>query len=132
MAFTYDLSSADTTTLLISRLRLEIGDTVEGAGVRPDDSNFTDVELQSLLTRASNDVERAAAYACGILATTWATVVDTTVGARREAFSQVAKRYEQRAQRYADRLGMNAYAFSAGFLRADGYEADPTSGEYSS
>lgn len=117
MAFSYDLASTDPTVLLISRLRLEIGDKVQGEGVFPDGSNFSDSELTLLLSEQGRDIERSAASACKILANTWSTLVDVQTGPRRECWSQVAKRYEQRLTNYETRLGLNSKAFSTGFQR---------------
>lgn len=130
MAVTYDLSSTDPAVLLISRLRLEIGDKTLDQGVMPDESNFADAELQEFLTRASNNVEHAAALACDVLATTWARLADIEIGPRSEDLSQVAKRYEARAKVYRDRLGISSVAFSGGMVRADGYEEYDTDEEY--
>lgn len=122
MAFTYDLGSSDADILLISRLRLEIGDKTVDEGVLPEGKNFSDEELQVLLTRGGSDVERAAAFAFSILASAWATYADITIGPRREALSQISSRFEKRSMEYRTRLGMDSMAFSAGLKRADGYE----------
>ena len=50
MSFTYYLSSTNATTAALARVRLEIGDTVEGAGVLPDGGNLTDEEITVYLT----------------------------------------------------------------------------------
>lgn len=130
MTVTYDLASANSTVLLISRLRLEIGDTTLNQGVKPDETNFADAELQIFLTRAGNDIEHAAALACDVLANTWARLADIEIGPRRENLSQVAKRYEARSKAYRDRLGISSAAFSGGMVRADGYEEYDTDQEY--
>lgn len=121
MAFTYDLSSSVASVLLLSRLRLEIGDKTSGSGVLPDSSNFTDEELFDILERADNDLLVAAAHCCDILATEWAKVANIQIGPRREELSQVAKQYGIRAKEYRDRSGTSATAFSAGFARHDAY-----------
>lgn len=130
MTVTYDLASADPAVLLISRLRLEIGDTTLNQGVKPDESNFADAELQVFLTRASNNVEHAAAFLCDVLANTWARLADIEIGPRSENLSQVAKRYEARAKAYRDRLGISSAAFSGGMVRADGYAEYESDEEY--
>ena len=43
MAFTYDVSSS------LGQLRLAIGDTVSGAGPRPNGANYSDAELNVFL-----------------------------------------------------------------------------------
>lgn len=130
MTFTYNLASTDATILLISRLRLEIGDKTLNQGVNPDASNFSDEELQTFLTRAGDNIEHAAALACDVLANTWAHLADIEIGPRSEDLSQVAARYEKRAQRYRDRLGISSTAFSGGMVRADGYEDYEETEEY--
>lgn len=49
MAFTYDPTEMDTD---LAKLRLAIGDTADGAGPRPDGSNFSDEELSVFLVEA--------------------------------------------------------------------------------
>ena len=44
MAFTYDVSSS------LGQLRLAIGDTVSGAGPRPNGANYSDAELNVFLS----------------------------------------------------------------------------------
>jgi hypothetical protein len=44
MPITYNLSGSGT-VLTISQLRLTIGDTTDGVGVKPDGTNFTDAEI---------------------------------------------------------------------------------------
>ena len=82
MSFSYDLASADTDTLNVSKVRLEIDDTVYTAGVKPDGTNFTDEEIMIWLSRESDDVMRAVASACEVLARAWARVADIAVGPR--------------------------------------------------
>lgn len=96
MTFTYDLASVNATLLLISKVRLEIGDNVSGAGVRPDGSNLTDEEITLWLTAESDDVLLASARACSALSRMWAIVaVSETVGPRKTEMGNVSARFLQ-------------------------------------
>ncbi len=92
MSFTYSLTTD------IGKLRLALGDTTDGSGVRPDGSNLEDEELDVFLALEGDDVDLATARACEVLATQWAHVADLTVGPRRESLSQIAARYQERAK----------------------------------
>ena len=94
MTFSYDLADADETIVLISKVRLEIGDTVSGVGVKPDGSNISDEEITVWLDDEDNSVMKVVARACDALARMWALVADTTVGPRRESFSQISARWQ--------------------------------------
>ncbi len=93
MSFTYDLANVDTTLLLISKVRLEIGDTVEGAGVRPDGRNLSDAEISFWLTEESEVYLLAAARACDAMSRAWANYVDITAGKLRENLDTVSAKY---------------------------------------
>ena len=115
MSFTYSLST-DT-----GKVRLEIGDVTNGAGVRPDGSNLQDEEIAVWLTREGS-VMRAAAAACEALSRQWATVANTTSGPLREDADSVAGKWAQRARELRAAYGhgdMNASAgvMSGGFVR---------------
>lgn len=90
MAFSYDL------TTNVGQVRLALGDTISGAGVRPDGSNFSDAEIAYFIARESSP-DLAVARACEVLATQWATVADLQVGPRQESLGQVAQRYAEQA-----------------------------------
>lgn len=127
MSFTYTLASSDATTAAIARVRLEIGDTVSGAGVLPDGSNLTDEEITVYLTQTGNDVALTVSALAGVLARRWATLADVTVGPRSEKLSQVAQAWERQAATLA---GDDAYgAFAMQPTRVDGYSARATAQE---
>ena len=90
MAFSYDLTTA------VGQVRLALGDTTSGTGVRPDGSNFSDAEIAYFVAQESS-IELAVARACDALATQWATVANLAVGPRREDLGSVAVRYAERA-----------------------------------
>lgn len=92
MSFTYDVSTD------VGKVRIALGDTVEGSGVRPDGSNLGDEEIEYFLAVEESSVDGATARACEVLATQWANVADLTVGPRSEKLGQVAERYGERAK----------------------------------
>ena len=118
MSFTYDLTSTGD-ALLISQVRLEIGDTVEDSGVLPSGGNLSDAEILLFLARNGSDVQRAAGGLCALLARQWAMVTDIAVGPRRESLSQVSRRWQDMAMA----LGVAETSFNLGVRRADGYAA---------
>lgn len=124
MSFTYNLASTGD-SLLISKVRMEIGDTVEDNGVLPTGDNLSDAEILLKLGEYDNDVMQAAGALCALLARRWATVSDITVGPRRESLSQVSQRWAQ----MANEMNPSYSSFSIGVQRSDGYsdEADDAS-----
>ena len=124
MSFSYTLGSTDATTAAIARVRLEIGDTVSGAGVLPDGSNLSDEEITVYLVQTGNDVALTVSALAGLLSRRWATLADVTVGPRSEKLSQVAQAWERQAATLA---GGDAYgSFAMMPTRVDGYSAQST------
>ena len=133
MAFNYD------PTTDIGKTRLEIGDTDFGAGVKPSGKNFTDAEIQLLLTREGT-WGRAAAAACEILARHWSRIPDSAstgskiAGGRSRSNQQVAHFRDAAKELRQLHGGGNNGAFSADFLRDDGFhksnEFDDSGDEY--
>jgi len=119
MSFTYDMTTTGN-ALLISKVRLELGDTVEDAGVLPTGGNFTDAEILLKLEEYSNDIGQTVGALAAILARRWGPVTDITVGPRREALSQVSKRW----QTMANELNPSYASFSIGVQRSDGYSEE--------
>lgn len=72
MSTTFDLSSANYGVHRRSLLRLLIGDATENDGPRPNQANFDDGELDTLLLLESGNLDRAAARAFEVLAGQWA------------------------------------------------------------
>jgi hypothetical protein len=139
MTFTYDRASEDAETLLISKVRLEIDDTVEGEGVRPNGTNLSDEEIAVLLEREGDDEMRAAAAACELLSRAWSKIASISAGPRREEAGKIAAEFRasavelRRQHGYGSQGGM----MSIGTIRVDGYsddvasdETDATGGEY--
>lgn len=132
MAFSYDLASADAQTVLISQVRLEIGDTVNGTGIKPDGSNLTDAEIGVWLSRTGDSVLGAAAAACQALSRMFAGRVDIeNLGARRSN-AQAAKAWAERAKELTQQAGtIGTPGFAIGAGRNDGYAVfEESDGEY--
>ena len=133
MTFTYDLANADDTIVLVSKIRLQVGDTTEDDGVLPDGSNLSDEEIEVLLDQEDDDYLRATAAACELLARHWARVADIAVGPRREALSKVAESWRKQAKDMRARYGYGTGGvFSAGVIRVDGLSDDEASDDVES
>lgn len=87
------------------QVRLLIGDTVENVGVKPDGSNFTDVEIAYFLEREGGSVIRAAALACETLAALWNTYPDFEADGLRINRSTITKGWQQSALRFRVKAG---------------------------
>lgn len=104
MAFTYDLSAVGD-VLVISKIRLQIGDTREDNGPRSDGSNFSDEELLALYSDEGGHVKRGAAAALEILASEWSAYAGNhKLGPESETFLQAAE-YRLQAEKLRDRYG---------------------------
>ncbi len=97
MTFTYDLASVDENLLNISRVRLELGDTQENVGVRPDGSNLQDEEILLWLSEEGNEIPSTVGRACNALANMWTNVANITTGPRKEELGKVADGWAKRA-----------------------------------
>lgn len=119
MAFSYNLKHEDPAIVLISKVRLEIGDTVEATdtegGVTPDGANFSDDELQVWLGEEENNTLKAAARACEALAIRWADAGEV-VQLKGYQISSVSKSLNY--QRTAERLWKRAQAKRPVMLKA--------------
>jgi hypothetical protein len=114
----YNLSSDNATIVLISRVRLELGDTVCSSGVLPSGGNLQDEEIGMYLTVHGNDIAQTVGALCGVLARHWAIAADVTVGPRRESLSQVAEAWRKQAES----LNSDALSFVVDIDRTDGYD----------
>ncbi len=121
--FTYDLSATGN-DLLVSKVRLAIGDSNEGVGVRPDGSNFSDEEILIALGDAGDNVNIASSIICNWLATAFAQVADLRVGPRSESLSDISKAYKTRADELAGGSATSRMTYSLGVIRKDGYSDD--------
>lgn len=74
MSFNYDLSSSDSNIVLVSKIRLRVGDTIENRGPRPgllSTTNFSDEEILSFYADEGSNRQRAAAGILEALASEW-------------------------------------------------------------
>lgn len=117
--FTYigDLSSDRDKT------RFYLNDTDPGDGPLPGDRNFSDNEIDGLVTMEGT-WQRAVAAGFEALASAWAMYVDTQVGPRREQMSQVSEQYEKLAAKWRKTYGPKRPMWVAGIIRVDGYSDD--------
>ena len=94
MAFTYNVTTA------LGQLRLEIGDTVSGAGPRPDGTNYSDEELNVLL---SPIIAAGGGYGLGVarmlrrLGSEYSHDADVTIGEFSMRYAAVAENYRKQA-----------------------------------
>lgn len=125
MTFTY----AGTLATDLDTIRFQIGDTVENSGVKPNDGNFSDEEINGLLAREGT-AERTIAALYENLAAVWARYVNTRIGPRSEELGKVADNYLKLAKQYRDDYGYGRTTLRTGFVtRVDGYSDDIDSGE---
>ena len=117
MTFTYDFASERS----ISRVRLAIGDTVEGSGVLPDSKNYSDEEIQEILDEVGNDIDAATFIFLKALSNAWGHYADVTIGPRKEALSDIGFHYARRASEFGQQTGLSGKSFSVLLKRVDGY-----------
>ena len=115
MAFTY-LGTLATDR---DKVRFYIQDTVEDSGPKPSDGNFTDAEIDGLLT-AEGNWQQAVAAAFEVLEAAWAGYADWQAGPRRESASQIAERFGKNAQTWRDKQAGGV----ATLTRTDAYTDD--------
>jgi hypothetical protein len=129
MTFTYDLASLDGTIVDISKIRLEIGDTISGDGVLPDRSNLSDEEISVISTREGGGM-RAVAAVCELLSRHWARVANITVGPRKEELGKVSEQWLKIADDIREDFGFTSgRASTSALTRVDGYSDDILSDE---
>jgi len=117
MTYTYDHSTQPN----IALVRMRIGDQIQSAGVLPGGANYSDEEINVILTLKDDNVDLVAYYFLVALANTWSRVTDIAVGPRRESFSKVAELFRKQAESLGATLGIDSKAFAVGFKRVDGY-----------
>jgi hypothetical protein len=103
-------------------VRLEIGDQLDGAGVKPNGSHFTDAEILYWLEAEDGEVMRAAARACEALARHWSKIATYSDGPRSEQLGKIADDWANQAKALREQYGgSSGAAFSVGVTREDGY-----------
>lgn len=91
-------------------IRFTITDTVENAGPKPNNGNYSDEEIAGLVTsQGSQALAIAALY--DNLATAWARFVDSKIGPRDEKLSQTAKAWQARASQWRADNGIGKTLF---------------------
>jgi hypothetical protein len=105
MTFTYDLASADIPTQRIAQVRLELGDTSDGSGVRVSGASLTDEEIAVWLAAEDNHILRTVARACEMLARDWSRAATIALGPRKEELSDIAEAWAARAKELRDQYG---------------------------
>lgn len=126
MAFTY----SDTLLTDRDRVRFAVGDTLEDAGPRPGDVNFSDAEIAGLIT-LEGSWQRAVAAAFETLASLWATHTTFDADGMSADQSDIANQYRDQAASWRRRFG-EAAGMSGGSVavtRVDGYSDDIDSEE---
>ena len=124
MAITYegDLSTS------LDKVRFYLNDKVSGDGPLPAKANFTDNELNGLITNEGS-WQKAVAGAFEILASAWATYADIQVGSRRESLSQIAASYQKQAENWRKQHGTTGMTGTRAMTKVDGYSDDIASDE---
>lgn len=108
MAFTYDLASTDSAIVIISKLRLKTGDTIETRGPRPGvagNSNFADEEITVFYESEGSHQERAAAAIFEALAAEWGARAGFRRTGPESEDSRQAEFYTAEAEKLRSRYG---------------------------
>ncbi len=130
--FTYTVPAAGAITYVgtlltdLDRVRFHLGDKVAGAGPLPLDANFTDAELEGLIT-LEGSWQRAVAAGYEALQSAWAKHTTFTAGEQSDNQSDIAKQYEVLAKDWRSKYGTADGSGSSGTVavtRIDGYSDD--------
>ena len=126
MALTYigDLSTD------LDKVRFYIGDTAASAGPLPSAANFTDAELNGVLS-LTGTVNKSVSAAMGAIAARWASYANITVGPRREEYAAIADAWAKRKNDWDDEYSIHQVTTgsSAYLTRVDGYSDDISAGD---
>jgi len=128
MAITYDTSDPLGTDL--GKVRFHIGDTVDSAGPLPSAGNFTDAELNGLLTSAGS-VNNTVSAAMAAISARWASYANITVGPRKEEYAAIAESWAARQKDWNAQHGikLTSTASVAFVTRIDGWSDDISADE---
>ena len=121
MAFTYLGTLATDRDKVRSYLR----DTVSAAGPLPADANFTDAEIDGLIT-TEGTWQRAVAAGFELLVAAWSRYVNFNADGVQVSRSDVAKSYQVMADKWRRDYGrtVTGRVGSRAVTRADGYSDD--------
>jgi len=107
MTVTYRLESPDLNEAAIAQIRLEVGDTSEERGIKPDGTNYQDDEIIYIYNLEGKNVGRAAAKICEQMATAWSSVPRTMFGSLFDPRS-IVRNYQKQAMLLRNQHGMGA------------------------
>jgi hypothetical protein len=129
MTFTY----TDTLSESRDKVRFYLQDTVLGEGPLPADGNFTDEELDGLIT-AEGIWQRAVAAGLETLANAWRRYPSFSADGLKLDRSDIADGYAKQAKEWRDTYGESSAALtsragSRAVTRVDGYSDDVDSHE---
>lgn len=121
MTFTYigDLSTN------LDEIRFAIQDTVSGSGIKPSGGNFTDEEINGLLSLEVT-TGRTIARIYETLAVSYANYVDTKIGSRDEKLSKISDNYRALASQWRANHGGGGTVISIGSLDEGISEDEPS------
>jgi len=119
MTVTYRLESPDLNEQAIAQIRLEVGDTSEERGIKPDGTNYQDDEIIYIYNLEGKVVGRAAARICEQMATSWSSVPRTMFGSLFDPRS-IVRNYQRQAELLRNQHGTgteSAMPFSVAMKR---------------
>jgi len=122
MAFTY-VGDLSTNT---DKVRFYLRDTVSGSGPLPSDGNFTDAEIDGLIS-VEGSWQRAVAAGFETLAAAWRRYPSFKADGLSLNRSDIADGYAAQAATWRRKYGGGSSAGSRAVTRQDGYSDDITS-----
>ena len=122
MAFTY----RGTLTTDLDRVRFHVGDVAYDAGPRPADGNFTDAELNALVT-LEGSWQRAVAAVFERLAAEWTRYPNFSTDGLRVDRSDIAAGFQAQAAKWRKDFPRPVGVKVAGQITKDAYSDDVTS-----
>jgi hypothetical protein len=114
----------------LDKVRFYIGDTATSSGPLPSAGNFTDAELNGLITTAGS-VNKAVSAAMAAISARWASYANITVGPRKEEYAAIAEAWAKRQQEWNAQYGVKlaSTASVAYVTRIDGWSDDISADE---
>ena len=109
----------------LDKIRFHIGDTAASAGPLPSAGNFTDAELNGLLSSAGS-VNNAVSAAMAAIASRWSSYANITVGPRKEEYAAIADSWRKQQADWNTQHGvkLTSTASVAFVTRIDGFSDD--------
>ena len=127
MTFSYDQGNDDD----VSRIRFRLNDVVDGVGVRPNGTNFTDEELEDLIV-FEGSWQRALAAAFETLSSAWRLHPTYQADGVTISNSHIPRGYADEAKKWRDLYGYPAtdYGKTAGIVAVEPTKLDGFYYEY--